>query len=199
MWAVVQHVPYDGQGNIARALHRAGLRSVTVRPFQGDPVPRAADLSGLIVLGAPRGAADDETTEHLVAERQLISEAAGLGLPILGVCFGAQLLAFGLGGAVVREGALEVGMGAASLTAAGQADPILGSGGEALTVLHWHRHSYTLPSDAVRLATSDVCAEQAFRVGDKVYGLQFHVEINDELARLIAPEMPDGALEPGAV
>jgi GMP synthase (glutamine-hydrolysing) len=199
MWAVIQHVSYEGRGNIASSLRRARLRSVNLRPFRGDLLPRAADLSGLIVLGAPSGSADDETIKHLAAERQLISDAVGLGLPVLGVCFGAQLLAVALGGGVVKDGVLEVGMGAAALTTAGRADPVLGSGTAALEVLHWHRHSYTLPPGAVRLATSRRCTEQAFRVGDNVYGLQFHVEINSELAARIADEMPDGALESAAV
>jgi GMP synthase (glutamine-hydrolysing) len=199
MWAVVQHVSYEGQGNIAAALRRAGLRSVSVRPFRGDVLPRAEALSGLIVLGAPSGSADDETTEHVAAERRLIIGAVGLGLPVLGVCFGAQLLAVALGGRIVRNGVLEVGMGAAALTAAGRADPVLGSDTGRLEVLHWHRQSYTLPPGAVRLATSDRWTEQAFRVADNVYGLQFHVEINSELAGRIADEMPPGALEPAAV
>ena len=199
MWAVIQHVLYEGQGNIAPALRRARLPSVNLRPFRGDLLPRAADLSGLVVLGAPNGSADDQTTEHLAAERQLISDAVGHGLPVLGVCFGAQLLAVALGGHVVKDGELEVGIGAATLTAAGRADPVLGSDTEALEVLHWHRHSYTLPPGAVRLATSHRCPEQAFRVADNVYGLQFHVEINRELAARIADEMPDGALQSAAV
>jgi GMP synthase (glutamine-hydrolysing) len=199
MWAVIEHVSYMGQGNIAHALRRAGLRSRDIRPFQGQPLPSAADLSGLIVLGAPTGSADDETTEHLVAERRLIRDAVGLGLPVLGVCFGAQLLAVALSGRVVKDGALEVGMGTAILTAAGRADPILGFDSDELTVLHWHRDSYTLPPGAVRLASSDLCVEQAFRVGDNVYGLQFHVEINGELAHLVTDEMPDRALEAAAV
>ena len=178
IWAVIQHVDYDGEGAIGHALDRAGYLWVSVRPFRGDPVPRAADLSGLIVLGAPDGSADDHACAHLVAERRLIADAVGLGLPVLGVCFGAQLLAVALGGRVVSDGLPEVGMGAAALTAAGRADRVLGSAASDLTVLHWHRHSYTLPRGAVRLATSSTGIEQAFRVNDNVYGLQFHVEIN---------------------
>ncbi|HTP18951.1 MAG TPA: type 1 glutamine amidotransferase [Solirubrobacteraceae bacterium] len=198
-WAVIQHVDYDGEGAIGHALRRAECPWVSVRPFRGDPVPRAADLSGLIVLGAPDGSADDRGCQHLVAERRLIADAVGLGLPVLGVCFGAQLLAVALGGRVISDGLPEVGMGAASLTAAGRADRVLGSAAPDLTVLHWHRHSYTLPRGAVRLATSSSGIEQAFRVNDNVYGLQFHVEINAELARAIADQMPEGALASDAV
>lgn len=173
MWAVIQHVDYDGEGAIGDALHRAGCPWVSVRPFRGDPVPRATDLSGLIVLGAPAGSANDRGCAHLVAERRLIADAVGLGLPVLGVCFGAQLLAVALGGRAISDGVLEVGIGAATLTDAGHADRVLGSSAAALTVLHWHRDSYTLPRGAVRLATSGSGIEQAFRVNDNVYGLQF--------------------------
>lgn len=199
IWAVIQHVDYDGEGAIGHALRRAEYPWVSVRPFRGDPVPRAVDLSGLILLGAPDGSADDHACAHLVAERRLIADAVGLGLPVLGVCFGAQLLAVALGGRVISDGLPEVGMGAAALTAAGRADRVLGSAVPNLTVLHWHRHSYTLPRGAVRLATSSSGIEPAFRVNDKVYGLQFHVEINPELARVIADQMPEGALAPDVV
>jgi GMP synthase (glutamine-hydrolysing) len=200
MWAIVQHVSYDGEGNIGHALRRAGRPWVDVRPFRGDRLPKAADLSGLVVLGARSGSADDQAAEHLVAERQLIAEAVGLGVPTLGVCFGAQLLAVALGGAVIADGVLEVGMGSAMLTDAGRADPVFGTSPEPdLTVLHWHRQSYTLPPGAVRLATSGAGIEQAFRVNDNVYGVQFHVEINRDLAEAIADQMPEGALEPDAV
>ena len=198
IWGVIQHVDYDGEGAIRHALHRAECPWVSVRPFRGDPVPRAADLSGLIVLGAPDGSAD-ASCAHLVAERRLVADAVSLGLPVLGVCFGAQLLAVALGGRVISDGAPEVGMGAAALTDAGRADRVVGSAAPHLTVLHWHRHSYTLPRGAVRLATSGSGIEQAFRVKDNVYGLQFHVEIDAELARVIADQMPQGALPPDAV
>ena len=116
VWAVIQHVDYDGEGAIGHALRRAEYPWVSMRPFRGDPVPRAADLSGLIVLGAPDGSADDRGCAHLVAERRLIADAVGLGLPVLGVCFGAQLLAVALGGRVISDGVSEIGMGAAALT-----------------------------------------------------------------------------------
>ena len=62
MWAVIEHVANEEPGSIAGALRRARLRSHNLRLFRGDRLPRAADLSGLIVLGAPSGSADDETT-----------------------------------------------------------------------------------------------------------------------------------------
>jgi GMP synthase (glutamine-hydrolysing) len=199
VWVVVQHVAYDGRGGIEPALRRAGLEAVDRRPFAGDPLPAVSELSGLVVLGAPAGCAGADAPEHLVRERDLIREAVEREIPVLGICFGAQLLAVALGGGVVTDGPLEIGMGSAALTDAGRADPVLGAGGEPATLLHWHRDAYTLPPGAVRLATGDRHVEQAFRVGDTTYGLQFHVEINAQLAEVIADQMPAGSLPPDAV
>ena len=198
-WGVIEHVAYDGQGNVSRALSRAGLPSVTLRPFLGDELPPVADLSGLIVLGGPSGSADDDLPEHLPRERCLIAGAVERRLPVLGVCFGAQLVAVALGGRVTKDGPAELGMGSARLTPAGRSDPVLGSGDDVVDVLHWHRHGYTLPPGAVRLASSGRGVEQAFRLDENVYGVQFHVEINDPLAGVIADQLPDGALEPATV
>ncbi len=162
-------------------------------------MPAVSELSGLIVLGAPAGSADADAPEHLVHERQLIREAVEREIPVLGVCFGAQLLAVALGGSVVTDGPLEIGMGSATLTGAGRADPVLGAVGETATVLHWHRDAYTLPVGAVRLATGDQHVEQAFRFGAKAYGVQFHVEINAQLAEVIGDQMPADSLPADAV
>ena len=199
MWYIIQHVSYDGRGGIEPALRRAGVEAVDCRPFAGEQLPVVSELSGLIVLGAPHGAADADAPEHLVRERQLIREAVGHGLPVLGVCFGAQLLAVALGGGVVTGGPVEIGMGTATLTDTGRADSVLGTGGKTVRVLHWHRHTYTLPPGAARLATSGRDVEQGFRFGEKVYGLQFHVEINAELASVVVDQMPAGSLPVDAV
>ena len=199
VWAVIQHVSYDGRGGIEPALRRAGLEAADYRPFRGERLPAVSELSGLIVLGAPDGAADADVPPHLVRERQTIREAVQLGIPVLGVCFGAQLLAVALGGRVLTDGPLEVGMGAATLTDAGRADPVVDTDADTVTVLHWHRDAYTLPPGAVRLATSGQGVEQAFKIGNTAYGVQFHVEINAQLARVIAGEMPAGALPADAV
>lgn len=199
MWVVIQHVAYDGRGGIEPALRRAGLDAVDRRPFAADLLPAISELSGLIVLGAPAGSADADAPKHLVHERQLIREAVEREIPVLGICFGAQLLAVALGGSVIRDGPLEVGMGSAKLTDAGRADPVLGAVGDTATVLHWHRHAYTLPPGAVRLATGDRHVEQAFRFGATAYGMQFHVEINAELAEVIGDQMPADSLPAEAV
>jgi GMP synthase (glutamine-hydrolysing) len=109
-------------------LRRAGLEGVDCRPFAGEQLPAVSELSGLIVLGAAHGSADADAPEHLVAERQLIRKADDRGIPVLGVCFGAQLLAVALGGSMVTGGPVEIGMGTALLTETGRADRVLALG-----------------------------------------------------------------------
>ncbi|MFA4927397.1 MAG: type 1 glutamine amidotransferase [Patulibacter sp.] len=198
MWAIVHHVPYDSSGGIGTALRRRGLLVVHLRPYLGDLLPEVEELSGLVVLGGPSGKADDDVG-HLRAERALLAAAAHAGLPVLGVCFGAQLLAVALGGAVRRAATPEVGIGEVRLTAEGAADPILGPLGPRITVQHWHADEYRLPPEAVRLATSASCDEQAFRWRTKTYGVQFHVELNRDLADVIRPQLGDVVLDPRGV
>ncbi len=76
---------------------------------------------------------------------------------------------------------------------------MLSTDGDTVSVLQWHRHAYTLPQGAVRLATSGKDTEQALRFGDRVHGLQFHVEINAQLAGVIADQMPACSLPAAAV
>lgn len=198
MWVVVQHVPYDGAGGVTTALDRIGERAVHVRPFLGEQLPAAAVLTGLVVLGGPAGSADDDAP-HLVAERRLIVEAVDRGVPVLGVCFGAQLLAVALGGGVRRARVPEVGMDVVRPTPAGAEDPVLGAAGAEIDVLQWHHDTIVPPPGSVTLATSDACDVQAFRHGARAYGTQFHVEIDEALADVVRPQMPGVVLEEAAV
>jgi GMP synthase-like glutamine amidotransferase len=86
----------------------------------------------------------------------------------------------------------EVGLGIVELTPEGRRDPVLGPAGRTLPVLHWHGDTYDLPPTAVRLAASARYPQQAFRIGDRAYGLQFHVEVDEPGAAAMQPELPPG-------
>jgi GMP synthase (glutamine-hydrolysing) len=199
MWAVIEHVEYDSAGTVAAALQAADCRWRSVRRFLGDELPALSGLDGLIVLGGPGPSADDDSVRHLVEERMLIADAARAGLPVLGICLGAQLLALALGGSVMAASAPEIGMNTARLTVAGATDPVLGPLGSPFPVMQWHHDSFGLPPGAVRLAGSDACANQAFRGAARAYGLQFHAEIDRALARRIQPQLDPVRLQAEAV
>lgn len=199
-WVAVQHVPYEGPGLIARAASARGLQLRLCHPYHGESLPSLEELDGLVVMGGPMGVADTAEHPHLARESELIAALARAGRPVLGVCLGAQLLAYSLGASVYQGEQAEIGCGAVSLTEAGREDPVLGSVGAAtLPVMHWHRDTFALPADASLLASSELFPHQAFRVGEHAYGLQFHVEVELELARAWREHLPDGTLEDASV
>jgi GMP synthase-like glutamine amidotransferase len=194
-WVAIQHVAYESPGSMLDAASRAGLALRSCHPYRGEPLPRAEGLAGLVVMGGPMGVADTAEHPHLAGEIELISAMIAAQRPVLGVCLGAQLLASALGARVHRGEREEIGAGEVTLTAAGTADPVLGAalrhGKRALPAFHWHRETFELPSGAVLLASSAHCVNQAFRYGELAYGLQFHIELDRQLAEAWRPHLPD--------
>ncbi len=136
------------------------------------------------------GAYDDAAHPHLAAERQLLAESVERGMPVLGVCLGAQLLAAAMGAEVTRGAHPEIGVGSVRLTPEGRRDPVLGPAGKDLPVLHWHEDTFTLPASAVLLAQSQSYL-QAFRTG-RAYGLQFHLELGPAQGPDLRAHLPSG-------
>lgn len=201
VWAVLQHVAHEGPGRITAALGAAGQPLRIVRLDQGAALPEVEELGGLVVLGGPMGVHDEAAHPWLVAERDLLRQAVALDLPILGVCLGAQQLALALGAEVTTGDRPEIGVGHVELTAAGRRDPVFGPeyrglSGTTVRCVHWHQDTFTLPEGAVHLAASRPFPHQAFRLGSRIYGLQFHIEVDDDLARAWHQAQPESlALE----
>ena len=95
----------------------------------------------------------------------------------MGVCLGAQMLASAFGGRVYKMGYDEWGFLAQTWEAAAKSDPLLHDAPDNLRILHWHGDTFELPDGAVRLSTRETCPNQAFRIGAKSYGFQFHLEV----------------------
>ncbi len=196
-WAVVQHVAHEGPGLVAPVLEGAGFEVEVARVDLGDPLPERASFAGLVVLGGPMGVHDTDRFEWLGPERELLADSVADGVPVLGVCLGAQQLALALGGEVTTGPEDEVGPGRVHLTADGRRDPVLGPeyGGLASTsvpCVHWHRDTFSLPPGAIHLAATRTFPHQAFRFGEVAYGLQFHAEVDRALAAAWQPLMPAG-------
>jgi GMP synthase (glutamine-hydrolysing) len=189
---VVEHESDAGPGRLAPFLGPLDVR----RPYAGDALPDGLDgHAGVVVLGGEVCAWDDEKAPWLPATRVLLARATAAGLPVLGVCLGAQMLAMACGGRAEPGGAgLEVGLSAVRVLPAGRGDPLLGGvlGAMAGTTPavppdgdfvapQYHRDAITeLPPDAELLATGEVYGVQAFRVGERAWGVQYHPEVTDE-------------------
>jgi GMP synthase-like glutamine amidotransferase len=120
-------------------------------------------------------------------ELTLLAEAVELGLPTLGVCLGAQLLAAATGGRILRGAAgPEIGWAPVRLEATAADDLLLASLPGELSVLHWHGDTFDLPPGGVLLATTDRYAHQAFRIGPRAWGFQFHLEVDQQAVAAFA-------------
>jgi GMP synthase (glutamine-hydrolysing) len=170
---IVQHAAHEGLGWLQQWLPEAGLDVHPIHPYLGHRVPPSVEGDALVVLGGPMGATDDDVAPWLPATRDLLATAIDDGVPTLGICLGAQLLAVAAGGEV-RRGALGPELGLDSVTVT-QPDLLLPEG--ELPVVQWHFDTVTrLPASAALLASSQRYAAQAFRVGEVAWALQFHLE-----------------------
>lgn len=131
-------------------------------------------IDGLVLLGGSQSANDD--TADLQLEYRILEAALDRHLPVLGICLGAQMIARSLGARVLRNPAPEIGWHPVEFLPAAQSDPLL-QGLHRETLFHWHAETFQLPADAVHLAQSEACPNQAFRYGSQVWGLQFHPEV----------------------
>ena len=178
---VLQHIACEPPGTFEDVLVGRGATITRVAVDEGEPIPPLSGHDALIVMGGPMGAYEDELHPWMTGELATISEAIGMGVPVLGVCLGAQLLARAAGGRAYAGHGPEVGVLPVHLNASAGGDPVFGELPPTIVALQWHGDTFDLPPDAVLLASSDEYP-QAFRIGD-AYGIQFHVEVTSAMAR----------------
>ncbi|MFC4631507.1 type 1 glutamine amidotransferase [Promicromonospora alba] len=181
---VVLNSPTSLMGRLEQWLPEAGLEPVLI---PGAELPENLDgFAGLVLLGGGFMPDDDLHHPFLARERRLTTEALDAGLPLLGLCLGGQLLAHVTGGGVTAQsGETERGMCALTVLPAAAADPLFGDlpgiPDEPLWMIENHEDSVTaLPPSATLLVSSGECPIQAFRVGERAWGLQFHPEARPE-------------------
>jgi GMP synthase (glutamine-hydrolysing) len=192
---VIQHAAGEGVARLGDWLTSAGLLLDVVHPYR-SAVPSSAVPSSLdghaavIVLGGAMAAWEDDVAPWLPATRDLIRTATARSVPVLGVCLGGQLVAAALGGRVDRgaEGP-EIGPGLVAKRDAAERDRLFRPVPFTPDVLQWHWDQITdLPPDATLLASSMRYQNQAFRVGERTWGVQFHIETTPEMVRRWAAE-----------
>jgi GMP synthase-like glutamine amidotransferase len=190
---VLQHVPFEGIGSMAPWLEAHGAELSTTRFFDKPVLPQPGNFDLVIAMGGPMSVNDESTLPWLLPEKAFIRAAVERGVAVLGVCLGAQLIANALGARVYQNPQKEIGWFPIQATAAATNAFRFP---EQCTVFHWHGETFDLPSGAVRLARSAVCENQAFQIGRKIIGLQFHLETTPESARAILDNCGD-ELAPG--
>ncbi len=158
-----------------------GAEIVRVELDEGEALPDWRDFDAIIAMGGPMSVNDEADHPWLVSEKRLIREAVAAGVPYWGACLGVQLLASSLGARVYAGAAPEVGILDVELTEAGRADPVFAGLPAVFGTLQWHGDTFDLPEGAELLASSPAYRGQALRV-DRAYGIQFHLEVSQEMA-----------------
>ncbi len=179
---VLQQVPHEGLGTLYGAIRRAGASEQVIPTYAGAEIP--ADLSGyagLIVMGGPMSVNDDDPV--LATQLRLIERAIADDFPVLGICLGGQLIARAAGARVYRGDTPEIGWFDVHPSMESETDPLFTGLPSPLPVFQWHGEGFDLPAGAVHLASSPAFPHQAFRLGDHVYGLQFHLEMEDHMIK----------------
>ncbi|PSB46825.1 amidotransferase [Cyanosarcina cf. burmensis CCALA 770] len=179
----LQHVPFERLGSISTWITDRNYSLSSTRLYADDPLPTVNDFDWLIVLGGPMNIYEEDRYPWLIAEKQLIKQAIEKDKIVLGICLGAQLIADALGARLYSGQHKEIGWFPIETTEAVQQSKVLEFLPSELTVFHWHGDTFELPKKAIRLAYSEGCANQAFLYGDKVLGLQFHLEVDRQGVR----------------
>lgn len=175
-----RHVPFEDVGLIRPVLEAQGAEIDCADLYLNNgasPDPSAYDA--LIFMGGPMSVNDD--LPYIRQELEIIRQAAARNQPVLGICLGAQLIAKSMGARVYRNPVKEIGWYSIGFTSEAATDPVLRDLETPTEVFQWHGETFELPSGAVLLATSAVCRSQAFRIGNLLYGLQFHPEVTPEM------------------
>jgi GMP synthase (glutamine-hydrolysing) len=179
---VLQHVAHELLGTLNPLLKKAGFRIRYVNfARHPDAQPTLDGYDGLVVLGGPMSVNDAGRLPHLTTEMNIIEEALERNVPVLGICLGAQLIARTLGAAVYPNREKEIGWYDVSPTEQASSDPLVSAFAATEKIFQWHGETFDIPRSTRHLAFSPLCASQAFRYGNTVYGFQFHLEVDEPM------------------
>ena len=175
------HHPQESTGLLGQELRNRGHCLDLVNLYAGQPAPADLDeTDGIISMGGPMNVDEGAAHPWIATEMAYLKRAHEAGVPILGVCLGAQLIAQVLGGQVTAmptPPGPEIGFVPLRLSFAGTTDPLYAGVPWNAPVFAIHgQEAVKLPPEAVLLASTKMCKNQVFRVGLNTYAIQYHFE-----------------------
>lgn len=182
---VLQHHPEEGLGLLEEIFLESGHHPTIHRLDLGVPVPKNSNAySGLVIMGGPMSANDEDRYPWLSDEMQLIRATIKAEKPTLGHCLGAQLIAKAMGAQVIANpSGPEIGWFPVEKTVAGRRSLWLKGLPESFLLFHWHGETFMLPEGGIPILSSALCANQAFSIGQHCLALQGHPEVTETIVR----------------
>jgi GMP synthase (glutamine-hydrolysing) len=178
--ALITHLPDRDPGLIRECLAAEGCPVLECNPLDRK-LPALSDVSGIVSLGGRESATELDRYPFLVDEVALMQAALEHGVPVLGMCLGAQLLALAAGGEVSRIGTVYAGWPELSLNSQGLTDPVFGELGDQVRVLKWHEDEIAVSENATVLGATASPGVALFRVGPAAWGSQMHLEVTPRM------------------
>lgn len=184
---IIKNVFSEGPGTIADYLNSEKILYSICEMSTGDAVPDLDSFTHLLIMGGPMAVYEMQQYPYLVNEAVFIDRSIKANKHVLGVCLGAQMVAHVLGAKVYPGSKKEIGWYEVALNPDGMSDPLMSALAlpekNAAQVFQWHGDTFDLPLGTVWLASSDLFPNQAFRYNDRVYALQFHIEVTPAIVR----------------
>ncbi len=172
----LQHIWDDPPGYLGEIMQEYDIACDIVN-VEEESIPDSEGYNALISLGGAQHAYDDGKYPYFVPEKALLRHLVEQDIPYLGICLGGQLLASAMGATVARHSMTELGFYEVHLTEEGKSDPLFQGLPDYQQVFHWHEDIFDIPRGGAKLATSENAPNQAFRVGRRAYGVQYHIEL----------------------
>ena len=180
---IIKHVDIEGPGLIEHCLRQEKIPCIILDLSLGMHLPKLDHFTHIVLLGGPMNVYEEDLYPFLREEDLFIKEAIQRGKQILGICLGSQLIAKALGARVFKAPVKEIGWYDVSLTKTGANDPLFSNLSKIFSVFQWHGDTFEIPKGGKLLVTSTSVPHQAFQYGDNTYGLQFHLEVTEEMIR----------------
>lgn len=174
----IQHVAFEYPGYLLHWAQQHKHEISFTKIFETVSFPTSENFDLLIIMGGPMGVYEEEKYEWMKQEKKFIKKSIEEKKKVLGICLGSQFVAEALGSKVYPHTVKEIGWWPVQKTS----NHLLARNlPENFITFHWHGDTFDLPQNAIQLFSSDACAQQGFIFNNHVAGLQFHMEVMDDL------------------
>ena len=179
----IKHIDIEGPGTMLEYMNTKAIQYQIIDLSLGEKLPsNLNEYQAIVILGGPMNVYEEEKYNYLKDENKFIKKALEEKIPMLGLCLGAQLIAKAIGAKVGKSREKEIGWFKVKLTSDGLNDSIFDGFDNEIEVFQWHGDTFDIPENALHLASSNACANQAFKYNN-VYGFQFHLEVTNNMVK----------------